>query len=324
MTQQEFEARYAPTWDELTQMLDALGTRKRARAAAELERFPHVYRQLCSHLALARERGYSLALVERLNQLMLRGHQALYNARGVRRSALLAFLTSEFPARVRREWRLMLLALLLFGGPLLGAWLAIQVNPELAYTLLDPRQAQKIESMYRSDAPHMGRERDSAGDFSMFGFYIFNNVRIAFQTFAGGLLFGLGSLFFLVFNGLFIGAVAGHLAAVGYGEQFFPFVVGHGAFELTAIVLAGGAGLKLGAALVRPGRRTRLESLRNAAREAVPLVYGIAGMLLIAAFIEAFWSSTTLLPPTTKYAVGAGLWALVLAYFLFAGARRGN
>ncbi len=323
MTQQEFEARYAPTWDALAAMLDALGERKAARAA-ELERFPHLYRQLCSHLALARERGYSLALVERLNQLMLRGHQALYSARGVRRSALARFVTAEFPQRVRREWRLMLLSLALFAGPLVGTWVAVQASPELAYTVMDPRQAQKVEDMYRPDAEHLGRERGSASDFRMFGFYIFNNVRIAFQTFAGGLLFGLGAVFFLVFNGLHIGAVAGHLDVVGYGAQFYPFVVGHGSFELIAIVLAGGAGLKLGAALVRPGRRTRIESLKHAAREAVPLVYGIAGMLVIAAFIEAFWSSTTLLPPQTKYTVGAGLWALVLAYLLLAGTRRGN
>ncbi|MFZ5558156.1 MAG: stage II sporulation protein M [Pseudomonadota bacterium] len=323
MTQQEFESRYAPTWDRLTAMLDALGERKAARAA-ELEQFPHVYRQVCGHLALARERGYSLALVERLNRLMLRGHQTLYSARGVRRSALLEFLATGFPARVRREWRLMLLSLLLFGGPLVGTWLAVQLNPELAYAVLEPSQAQKIEDMYRPDAPHLGRERGSASDFQMFGFYIFNNVRIAFQTFAGGLLFGLGTIFFLLFNGLYIGAVAGHLDAVGYGAQFYRFVVGHGSFELTAIVLAGGAGLKLGAALIRPGRRTRIESLRHAAREAVPLMYGIAAMLVIAAFIEAFWSSTTLLPAAAKYAVGAGLWAAVLGYLFFAGARRGD
>jgi uncharacterized membrane protein SpoIIM required for sporulation len=322
VTQQEFETRYAPTWDRLAAMLEALGTRKRARAA-ELEQFPHVYRQLCGHLALARERGYSLALVERLNQLMLRGHQALYSARGVRRSALVEFLATGFPARVRREWRLMLLSLLLFGGPLAGTWLAVQLNPELAYAVLDPRQAQKVEAMYSPDAPHLGRERESAGDFAMFGFYIFNNVRIAFQTFAGGLLFGVGSVFFLVFNGLHIGAVAGHLDAVGYGAQFWSFVAGHGSFELTAIVLAGGAGLKLGAALIRPGRRTRLEALKHAAREAVPLIYGIAAMLVIAAFIEAFWSSTTFVPHATKYAAAAGLWAAVLGYLFFAGARRG-
>jgi uncharacterized membrane protein SpoIIM required for sporulation len=153
----------------------------------------------------------------------------------------------------------------------------------------------------------------------MFGYYIMNNIGIAFQTFASGLLFGLGSLFFLLFNGLMIGAVAGHLTQIGYGETFWSFVVGHGAFELTAIALAGAAGLKIGWALLVPGRLPRAEALRIAAGSSVRLVGGVIVFLLLAAFIEAYWSSMALASPTLKYAVGAALWLLVLAYLLLAG-----
>jgi uncharacterized membrane protein SpoIIM required for sporulation len=146
-----------------------------------------------------------------------------------------------------------------------------------------------------------------------------NNIGIAFQTFASGLLFGLGSLFFLLFNGLMIGAVAGHLTQIGYGETFWSFVIGHGAFELTAIALAGGAGLKLGWALLAPGRLPRSEALRLAAGRSVRLVGGVIVFLLLAAFIEAYWSSMTFAAPTVKYALGAGLWLLVLSYLLLAG-----
>jgi uncharacterized membrane protein SpoIIM required for sporulation len=153
----------------------------------------------------------------------------------------------------------------------------------------------------------------------MFGYYIMNNIGIAFQTFASGLLFGLGSLFFLLFNGLLIGAVSGHLSQIGYGEPFWSFVVGHGAFELNAIVLAGAAGLQLGWALLAPGRYTRSEALRLAAQLAIRLLCGAALFLLIAAFIEAYWSSMTYTGATVKYVVGAGLWLLVLAYLALAG-----
>jgi uncharacterized membrane protein SpoIIM required for sporulation len=156
----------------------------------------------------------------------------------------------------------------------------------------------------------------------MFGYYIMHNIGIAFQTFASGLLFGLGSAFFLFFNGLMIGAVAGHLTHIGYGQTFWSFVIGHGAFELSAIALAGAAGLQLGWALIAPGRLPRAEALQLAARKSVLLICGVMLFLLIAAFIEAYWSSRTGLAPLTKYLVGAALWCLVATYLLFAGRTR--
>jgi uncharacterized membrane protein SpoIIM required for sporulation len=113
--------------------------------------------------------------------------------------------------------------------------------------------------------------------------YIFNNVRIGFQTFASGLLFGLGAIFYLLYNGLFIGTITGHIVHSGLATNFFSFTSGHSAFELTAICLAGAAGLKLGYALVAPGQLTRGAALRAAATDAITLVAGVAGMLLIAA-----------------------------------------
>ncbi len=200
--------------------------------------------------------------------------------------------------------------------------LALQYAPHLIYTLLDHATLASIESMYNPNLAHVGRARQSDGDFLMFGYYIKNNIGIGFQTFAGGLLYGLGSVFYLVYNGLFMGGVAGHLTRMGSGATFYPFVVGHGAFELTAIVLSGAAGLKLGLALLAPGNQTRLMALRAAAQISIRLVYGVVGMLLIAAFIEAFWSSSQALPPAVKYGVGALLWLGVSAYFVFSGRGR--
>jgi len=132
----------------------------------------------------------------------------------------------------------------------------------------------------------------------------------------------MGSVFFLIFNGLMIGAVAGHLTNIGYGQTFWPFVIGHGAFELTAIALAGAAGLQLGWALIAPGRLTRTEALRLAAHKSVLMICGVMLFLLIAAFIEAYGSSMTGPTAVIKYLVGAGLWVLVLIYLLFAGRQR--
>ncbi|MGH8552673.1 MAG: stage II sporulation protein M, partial [Methylococcales bacterium] len=95
----------------------------------------------------------------------------------------------------------------------------------------------------------------------------------------------------------------------------------HGSFELTAIVISGMAGLNLGAALLRPGQLSRMASLKKASNSSMKMVYGVILMLVIAAFIEAFWSSKRAIDPIAKFQVGAALWAFVAVYFLFAGRR---
>jgi uncharacterized membrane protein SpoIIM required for sporulation len=322
MKQSLFESRHQAEWQAFARLLEAL---ERGKADSQHSRgFAAAYRRQCQHLALAQARGYSSRLVEQLQQLAMRGHQQFYRHRSPLGAQLLGFLLGGFPRLVREEWRCVLSASLLFFGSLLGMGVLVYLFPDLVYSLVDPEQVSSMERMYDPDASRLGRfaERDSGDDWMMFGFYIMNNIGIAFQTFASGLLLGLGSLFYLLFNGLMIGAVAGHLTQIGYGQTFWSFVIGHGAFELTAIALAGAAGLKLGWALLAPGRLSRGEALRLAAARGVRLVSGVILFLLLAAFIEAYWSSMTLASANLKYLVGAGLWALVLAYLLLAGRGR--
>ncbi|MES2000489.1 MAG: stage II sporulation protein M [Pseudomonadota bacterium] len=322
MKQQDFELQHAALWQQMETLLESLNARHKSNQPIDAATFPQHYRQICHHLALARERQYASYLVDRLDRLVLDGHQHLYRARGLFLSQLLRFVGHDFPVLVRAEARLFWLSFALFYLPALLMGAALQYAPQMVYTLLDHTTLVSIESMYEPTAAHLGRERQSDGDFLMFGHYIKNNIGIGFQTFAGGLLYGLGSLFYLVYNGLFFGAVAGHLTRIGYGSTFYPFVVGHGAFELTAIVLSGAAGLKLGLALLSPGNQSRLGALRVASQVSIRIVYGVVGMLLIAAFIEAFWSSSQALPSAVKYAVGALLWLGVSAYFLLLGRTR--
>ncbi|MCU7650553.1 stage II sporulation protein M [Pseudomonas piscis] len=319
MKQSLFESRHQAQWQHFAQLLEQL---EQGRAKAEqCQTFVQDYRRLCQHLALAQERGYSSYLIDPLQQLALRGHQQLYRRRTAISANVLGFLLAGFPRLVRQEWRLVTIASLLFFVSLLGIGLLVYLYPELIYSLISQQQVSEMRGMYDPAAGHLGRavERASSEDWVMFGYYIMHNIGIAFQTFASGLLFGLGSVFFLVFNGLIIGAIGGHLTQIGFGQTFWPFVIGHGAFELTAIALSGAAGLKLGWALIAPGRLPRGEALLQAARISVQLVYGVIVFLLIAAFIEAYWSSMTWPASWVKYSVGTALWALVLSYLALAG-----
>ncbi|WP_213938291.1 stage II sporulation protein M [Pseudomonas sp. dw_612] len=318
MKQSLFESRHKAEWEHFALVLDRL---ERGKDASRIASFAKDYRRLCHHLALARERGYSSFLVDSLQHQVLRGHQQFYRHRSRLGANALAFILADFPRLVRQQWPFVLAAGLMFFGSLIGMGLLVYFFPDLIYNLIPADQVSEMQSMYDPVAGHLGRsaERAASEDWVMFGYYIMHNIGIAFQTFASGLLFGLGSAFFLFFNGLTIGAVAGHLTHIGYGQTFWSFVIGHGAFELSAIVLSGAAGLQLGWALIAPGRLPRAEALRLAARKSVLLICGVMLFLLIAAFIEAYWSSTTAPTPMTKYLVGAGLWIVMALYLLLAG-----
>ncbi len=322
MKQRPFENLHATDWQAFAATLDRLERRAGAKTAAApppVAEFPAAYRQLCQHLAIARARRYSGPLLDRLNQLALRAYQQIYRAPRRRGWAALHFLAADFPRRVRADARLFWLCAVLFYLPLLGMGLAVHQAPELIYSLLSPETVAELESHY---APGQGAvDRDAADDLAMFGYYIHNNIGIGFRTFAGGVLLGVGAVLMLLLNGLLIGAIAGYLTARGYIETFYTFVAGHGAFELTGIVLAGVAGLKLGWAVVAPGRWSRVAALRQAAAEGVWLIVGVAALLVLAAFIEAFWSSNRAIPAVIKYAVGATGWLLVILYLSRAGRR---
>lgn len=331
MKETQFVALRQPAWDAWDRWL-AGGARRGAKArssgarseapgmsAAEL---PQRFRALCQDLALAVDRQYSSVLVDSLHGRVLAAHQAVYGARRQGGAAAVDFLLRGVPALVRREWRLVAAAALLFFGPLLGMIVALQFFPDAVYLILSPDYVGQAEEMYSPEARRLGRPRDAADDWMMWGFYIFNNVRIDFQCFAGGIAFGLGSLFFLAYNGLVIGSVAGHLTQLGYIETFWGFVAGHSSFELIGAVLSGAAGLKLGMALVAPGRRPRLLALREEGAVAVRLLAGAAALTFAAAFVEAFWSPVRSVPVPVKYGVGIGLWLLLLSWLALAGRRR--
>jgi uncharacterized membrane protein SpoIIM required for sporulation len=316
MNQELFVARGAPRWRAFEELLAAMESRKQ-RGGRD---FPRLYRAICHDLALARQRRFDAHLVDRLNSLALRGHQHLYESDTVSWRQLVDFWIYGLPLALRREASVVILAALLFYLPGLTLAFLIQIQPELVYSVLDPSTVAGMESMYDPASEHHLRPRGYDSDAAMFGFYIRNNMGIGFRTFASGIFGGLGSFLLLVYNSVVFGAVSGHLIQIGYTETFTSFVIGHGALELQAILLAAAAGFRLGWPLLAPGPYTRLDALKLSARRAVPLVYGASGLFLGAAVIEAFWSASTMVPAQIKYTVGGVLWLMVALYF-FSGRR---
>ena len=329
MTPRQFEARHGAAWRELEQACVLGDTRRKWNAPAPSEqpplldraRFAELYRAACEQLALARSRGYPVAMIERLEALTSLGHQRIYRRADSGLVKLLRFFLVDFPASVRAHGRHVLLALVVFAGPLFAVGIQSYRDPGFILSVHNAESVDEYDRMYR-DADGPAGRAGAGADWTMFGHYIRNNVGIAFQCFASGLFFGVGSLFYLGINGVMAGSVAGYLTWRGDGENFYSFVVTHGAFELTAIVVAGAAGLVLGEALLFPGRRTRAAALKHAGARAIVLVYGVIAMLLVAAALEAFWSSARWVEPMVKYGVGGACWIAVVAYFFLHGRQR--
>jgi len=327
MNEPGFEAAHAAEWKALAVALEA--KRRNAPAGATpAAQVPRLFRRVVAELALARDRQYRTSLIDRLHTIVVSAHLTIHGARARRGygtfAALWQFIFETFPRQARREWKFVLASGVALFGPFLALIAAIEVHPDFVYYVVAPDTLAQVQAMYAPGNTRFGAGREADTDLAMFGFYIFNNVRIDLQCLAGGIFFGLGTLFFLIHNGVFLGAIAGHLTHVGLGANFWGFVAGHSAPELMGAVLSGAAGLRIGHALVAPGRLTRGAALRAAGRPAAVLVYGAAILTMGAAVIEAFWSSRVSIPFEMKVAFGLSLWAVVAVYLSFGGRSRGS
>jgi len=312
--QDEFVAARQQDWAELEQLL-ALGRGFRKLPPISIARAAAIYRAVSSDLMRAQAAGYSPDVIALLDGLAARAHNTLYSAPPYRMRAVWELIAADFPRTLRRHGRFFALAVALFVLPGVLGFAGATRSRAFALQILP---AESVEQMEEAYAEGFGKGRKAGVNTFMTGFYVFHNVGIAFQCFATGVLFGLGSVFFLVYNGLTIGAVAGLVTAAGHGRNLLTFTCTHGAFELTAIVIAGTAGIVMGYALVDTRGRTRIGSLQARAREIVYLVVGAALMLLVAAGIEGFWSPSGL-PERVKWGGAIVAYLLVISYLTFAG-----
>ncbi|HEX3060472.1 MAG TPA: stage II sporulation protein M, partial [Usitatibacter sp.] len=201
MNEPGFEAAHAAEWQALAVALE--GKRRSAPAgAAPQAEVPRRFRRVVAQLALARDRQYRTSLIDRLHALVISAHLAIHGARARRGygtfSALWQFIFETFPREARREWRFVLTSAVALFGPFLGLLAAIQFHPDFVYYVVAPDTLAQVQSMYAPGNTRLGAGREADTDLAMFGFYIFNNVRIDLQCLAGGIFFGLGTLFFLV------------------------------------------------------------------------------------------------------------------------------
>src|SRR4029077_14992625 len=271
----------------------------------EIPAFAARYREVAADLARARTYGVDPRVIEYLERVVSAGHNALYRARGRRRAPVIRYLVRDFPASVVRSWPYVLTAFLLFAIPAALGYALIRTHPELQDELTSPEMVSRAREAADRQARGIGYAQSAQEELPLIASAIIsNNIKIGFWAFVGGLAGGVLTAFVLVQNGLSLGGGLGVFVDYHAGTYLATFVAGHGSLELTAIFIAGGAGLRVAGALFAPGDRTRRDALIVEGRIAARMIVAVVTLLAIDGTIEGLLSASDA-PAVYKYATSA-------------------
>ncbi len=307
MTVTDFIEKKEKTWKELEELL----SRTPQANADQLNRLGYLYRRITSDLAVARRDFPQERCVIYLNELASRAHAAVYQTSPLKRGSFWNFLRFGFPQVFRNNIYFIIAAFLFFTVAFAGAYWTAMRSPDFTEQLVPEGIVKHIKELGQ------GQWNDtSAGNRNLFASFVMtNNIKVAFFAFAGGILFMVGTVYILVFNGIYIGAIAGLCHVHGASLALWSFASPHGYIELTTIFIAGGAGMVLGYSLIAPSQFTRKQALINAAKTAIKLLGGSVVLLVIAGTIEGFISPSEL-ANGVKIGIGA-ITGIVLYTYLF-------
>jgi uncharacterized membrane protein SpoIIM required for sporulation len=316
MNSEVFIKTHRVTWEKLNTILDRMAKNGPAGLTQDdLKALGPLFRRVTAHLAYAQTCYPEHEMVDYLNRLTVKAHGHIYKKETLGANRLKSFFGREFPSLVRIHWLSISLAgLILVMGLFLG-FLLNHYQPALN-GLVIPEHVQRsiTEELARGQ---IGAQW-SAGEKPAISTYImFNNIQVGFSSFALGFTWGLGTVYILFLNGLMVGVLGAIFTAAGYALDFWTLILPHGALELLAIFICGGAGLTLAKALVMPGDYLRKDALMVQGKIAVKLVIGTIPMFVVAAIIEGFITPGSL-PGSVKLSVGA-ITLILFFFYIFLG-----
>jgi uncharacterized membrane protein SpoIIM required for sporulation len=274
---------------------------------AELREMALLYRQIAGDLSALRQERSARNLELELNQLLGQAHGIIYSRRKTDVFDVWRFFSQEYPLLFRQLLPFTLTSLMLFlGGAVVGSLLTV-VRPEFEHHFLGPAMTQTIErhQMWTESVNSMAPQASSA--------IMTNNLAVTFTVFAAGITAGIGTLYMIIWNGVLLGVIGIACHQAHMSVRLWSFVAAHGSLELPAIIIAGGAGLRLAYGLLFPGIYSRRHSLAVAGSEAVRLVSAVVPMLAIAGVLEGFLSPSAA-PVWLKFVTASLLFTLLLLW----------
>ncbi|RSK47738.1 stage II sporulation protein M [Hymenobacter rigui] len=249
-----------------------------------------------------------------LNDLAARQHQALYKNKSESTSRFREFWRYELPLLVARHHRTLAVSLLLFTlFTAIGALSAAYDDTFVRVVLGDAYVNQTIENIERGDPMAVYK---SGGETLMFLGITANNIYVALATFALGATLGLGTVYLLFRNGLMLGSFQYFFYQKGVLLPSLLTIWIHGTLEISAIILAGGAGLVMARGLLFPGTYTRAHAFRESARDGLKLAIGLVPIFIVAGFLEGFVTRHTEMPMWLSLLIIGTSAAFILWYFV--------
>ncbi len=325
MDERAFVDRRRPEWERFSELLNRATSPKglKSLSGSELADLGKLYRRVTSDLAYAKANLSNEQVIIYLNELAGRGHGILYAdtpTGGIR--SITNFLLGGFPILFRKKGRYMATAAAIMILASIFAAVVVHNNPATADRFI-PSQFTDRRGHDKDDGQDMPKQVNVNPAPATFSSTLMtNNIRVSLLCFAGGVLFGLGTVYLLIFNGLVLGAfLMRPYPFLKDPLDILAFIFPHGVLELTAIVISAGAGLIVGWSLIAPENLSRWDSLRKASKEAIPLMGGVVVMLIIAGCIESFVARSDI-DRNIKLMVAAASALGIIAYFGLTGRSR--
>jgi uncharacterized membrane protein SpoIIM required for sporulation len=308
------------SWRQLELLLDAIESQGIKHLSADQVRdLARLYRNASADLLLARDTGTRADVVDYLEVIVGRAYTAIYAPRRLRWGRVIKWFVEGWPRAVRRERRYLYLAGGVFGLGVLTAFVLTLADPE-AFDRMVPSEWAAFYAEAPDDyrAERFGELDQSVSGATEFSSQLMvNNIRVALNSFALGLTFGIGTLATLFYNGVILGSIAANFTSWGQTLEFWALILPHGVVEIFSICLGGGAGLMLADAMLRPGRRRRIDALRERGGEALKLLGMAVPLLVFAGLVEGYVTPMSLLPDWGKLGFAA-LTAVGLGTYLAA------
>lgn len=298
--------------EELLKLLDHASLRRLRRE--EVRELGRIYRRTASDLAIARAESRDPRLVNYLNSLVIRAHGRIYRAETHGFKRILYYFSHELPQTFRRTWRFTFASFLVFFVFAVFSFVSTRYDPEFSELVGISPAFRRVFIETKTPWWESLNEANQEGASAI----MTNNIMVTINTFAFGATLGLGTIYYLAYNGAQIASVLALTYGAGFGNELVTFMAAHGVIELSCIFIAGGAGLLIGTAMIIPGNMTRADALKTRGMEAIRLMLGIAVLLVIAGTIEGFISPAAI-DPRIKYSIAALTGIALYSYLLLVG-----
>jgi uncharacterized membrane protein SpoIIM required for sporulation len=282
MDVKQFIKKHREEWKQLEQMVTLLSKRRNGVTGDYITQFYRLYQKAAQNLSYCQTYFPNDAVTEYLNGLVSKSHNLLYKDQVSSIKQIRYFFSTKFIGLLVEQWKFVLASMVFFIIGALGSFVSVLNDPLHIYSILPSDIAQGISP------EHLGSGAGKVNSALMSASIMTNNIRVAVLAFAGGVTFGILTIYLLVTNGILLGALAALFWHYGKSYNFWAYIVPHGIIELTAIFIAGGAGLLMGYKLFVPGQYSRGFQLKSQAKRSVQLLLGTVPLFVIAGVIEGF------------------------------------